>query len=511
MSADHREWSRGPYRVEMTCQLRFDGPLHIGSGQRLEAATDSPILLHPGSTEPWLPGSSTRGVIRDWCVREAPLLGVSESVLRRLFGYTSDNSNHDRQGRLRVFDATLRGRSDVRDHVRINRQWGAADNGGKFDRGIADPGRQQDVEIRMVYEGNSADDPELLLLRAAAKAMEQGALFFGGHSAFGLGMVREAAVSWTTLDRRSPEELTSFLNDRLAGRSALSAVKPAPTLSADVYELRKNDATKASSENRPLPWSWLKLHLAVQFDGPMLTVGPYTSDDPASTAANVDATFLLDSHGQPVWPGSSIRGVIAERAKRIASTLGPAHEQVAEALFGFVREGTLLPEEDKARRGLLHVGEGHLIDANNNDVAPADVKTVLLNHVAIDRVTGFAADKRLFSTLALASPRFRTTCVVRWRHSDDDEQAAVALLLFVLRDMQQGLMWAGSRTTRGYGHVKTVGLISAQLSRIVVNGGKPSRVFDSVGPSQDGWLPLLATQLDGPAKAWRAKMEKVAS
>jgi CRISPR/Cas system CMR subunit Cmr4 (Cas7 group RAMP superfamily) len=79
------ELSRGPHLVTIECNLTFDGPLHVGTGERLSVFTDAP-LLRDGSDNPVLPGSSIRGVLRDWCEREAALLDVDRGALFRLFG-----------------------------------------------------------------------------------------------------------------------------------------------------------------------------------------------------------------------------------------------------------------------------------------------------------------------------------------------------------------------------------------------------------------------------------------
>jgi len=124
--------SRGSFRVEIHCPLQVSGPLHVGSGQRLSTMSDAPILRLSDGTA-YIPGSTPRGVIRDWCEREAPRLGVSRAALTRLFGpglseraqrastalrslARGDGSNpDDRQGRLIVRDLKLPDKWEVRD------------------------------------------------------------------------------------------------------------------------------------------------------------------------------------------------------------------------------------------------------------------------------------------------------------------------------------------------------------------------------------------------------------
>lgn len=133
-------------------------------------------------------------------------------------------------------------------------------------------------------------------------------------------------------------------------------------------------------------------------------------------------------------------------ARKVASVTNGADALVA-------LQGTL------GQKTLLFVGEGR---------AGADVPAIVMDHVAIDRVTGFAVNEHLFSTQALQSPAFTSRLVVRWHDNDPVHgpvhRRAVALLLFVLRDAQQSALWLGSRTTRGYGHIKTVDIVAATVS-----------------------------------------------
>jgi CRISPR/Cas system CSM-associated protein Csm3 (group 7 of RAMP superfamily) len=123
----------------------------------------------------------------------------------------------------------------------------------------------------------------------------------------------------------------------------------------------------------------------------------------------------------------------------------------------------------------------------------------VLNHVAIDRITGFAVDHELFNAVALASPVFATEVCVRWR-DDEVDRCAVALLLLALRDAEEGWLWAGSRTTRGYGHIGSVGLNCGRLSTVLGNGrGREEHDIAS------GRIADLAFRLDQVFASWTSQ------
>ena len=446
--------SRGPLRVELACDLEFTGPLHVGTGEALSVATDAPLLRDAGGIV-WLPGSSIRGVLKDWCEREAPLLGIERAYVRRLFGVTpgpDTTRQDDWQGRLTVLDLELNEPSmlQVRDHVKIRRDWGAAEKGAKFDQEIA---YQPCGILRLIYEGDTLDDPELVLLKSASVALRDGLLAFGGKTGWGLGAAAtrkiendSEAIRWSWVDRAEPRNLSAYLKSKL--REPTQAVSKA-ALMTDVNEpTAKSAAARARSGDEPAAWSWLRMDIRLAFDGPMLVAGIDTSapdNAPFSTERQeADAAWQTRPDGTPIIPGSALRGPLRALADRIAKTLGI--DRLSNLLFG---------SEDA--QGLIRIEEATLIGT---------AKHVFLNHVAIDRVTGFAATNLLFSTAALASPCFRSAILVRWNHDDSPHLQAVALLLFALRDAMERGLWIGSRTTRGYGYVRSFDIERAWWSLV---------------------------------------------
>lgn len=458
---------RGPWVLEARCDVTWAGAVHVGSGERLSALSDAPLLRDAEGCF-WLPGSSVRGVFRDWCEREAPMLGCSREDFIRLFGpATGEMKKHDRSGRLSVRDALVRipedgPKDEVQDHVRIEPRTGAAADKGKFDQEVARPAM---TTLVLRYEGDGPEDPEVRLLVAAVEALRQGVLGLGAKTGWGLGCPRKVDVTWNAASRGRPDPLASWLATRLAGQESLAPLDPEPTTG--------KAQTAVAHDPSAVPWTWLRLDLALQFDGPMLVAGPdRQAERTGDLGRNVRAGYLADPDGRPLLEGSSLRGAMQAHARRIATTLDVP--DVANTLFGTIRD-----DKDGGQRGLLRVWPGVFtgpyVSVTKPQVASEPVReedrdqkepaTVVLDHVAIDRVTGFAAENRLFSTLALASPRFDTSLVVRWRPGMDDPRS-LALLLFTLRDMTDGWLWVGSRTTRGYGHLKQVSIQGGVLSTI---------------------------------------------
>lgn len=426
--------ARGPYRVEITCPLAFDGPLHVGAGERLSAETDAP-LRKGAAGRFYLPGSSVRGVIRDVCEREAALLGVGPEALLRLLGPPRGGrrDESDRQGRLEVLDVEFeRVTTQVVDRVRHERNTGTAAPGGKFDLEVA---WVSGGALALVYHGDGTSDPELRLIDRAVELLQKGIVAFGAGAGGGLGMVtsdREEKREQVH-DRGDPRQLAAFLQQRLGSESV------------DGASVRKHPIAETAGGimNAPAPWCWLELVLDIGFDGPMLVAMSRPAERKRLEGEKEpDATWFSDRAGTPWLPGTGLRGAIHAHADRLVNTVD--RRDLATTLFGEVHG------DDTGQRGLALMGWG--------SVANSPSSSVVLNHVAIDRLTGFAATGRLFSCEALASPVFRHRLLLRWDAGDEQQAAAAFLMLLCLRELEQRLLGVGSRTTRGYGEIASVKL-----------------------------------------------------
>ena len=242
-----------------------------------------------------------------------------------------------------------------------------------------------------------------------------------------------------------------------------------------------------------MPLSWLRLTINWAFDGPMLVAastpafhrtdlyrpaGPVGRWEPNE----VDATFYVDPDGKPVIPGSSIRGAVRAYCDRIAATIGGDAVGVGRRLFGWVDE-----DEKDAARGHVRFCDARI--CGDEDAAKPQ------NHVAIDRVTNFAAEGRLFSTLGLESPSFSSDVLLLIDAGNRESLRGLVLLLMALRDAQAGLVWMGSRTTRGYGHMHaTVTAVRGSLIE-----GNSRRDFGNE-PGTTLWK--VAEYFEGATEAW---------
>jgi hypothetical protein len=301
--------SRGAFRLELECRIDFMGPLAVGTADGRNLRTDSPVLLDDAG-RPRLPGSSVRGVLRDWCAREAPVWGIPSSCVVSLFGSDPDlrtsrfarrqeYARAARQGRLTVHDIVIDTEHDteIRDRVRIDPAYGAADRNGKFSREVAVVPRGV---LRLVYQGSAIDDPEVWLLMLGLKALHDGVLAFGSGSGCGLGVVRAEGLSGHAWNRADDLELSAYLLARLGTEQAERASSGVDvTARLKTMLMQTPPLVPPGEEELPGPgaaaWSWLRLTINIQFDGPMLVADFYRGFDLGSNEARADARTSVSS------------------------------------------------------------------------------------------------------------------------------------------------------------------------------------------------------------------------
>ena len=438
-----------PYRIEVSGVLKTEGPLHIGTGQDLSLETDSPVLRTEG--EPYIPGSSLRGVLRSHLEAEASLLGCKAREIESLFGKVESGHrvNKSAVGRLTVSDAhrvpTAPSVSEIRDHVRIDRRSGSAARGAKFDSEVLLEGAT--FEFHASYEGDSEKDRELVLLHEAVKRLESGELRIGAKSGWGYGKVWLQEPTYRVFKRDSDQGIADYLAHRLGMRVG-TTTRPWGGL----------DGAKPISESGPAS-SVAVFSIVLRFEGPVLVKAPIPPSQSAAAgdeslpqtyaAAGLhqaDHVFVsTGQNGRYYLPGSSLRGVLRSQAARISQS---RRNQVEDLLFGVV----------KKRQAACHKGQ---IEVEDSVLLSGD--PIYLDHVAIDRITAAAADGKKFSTCGLISPTFRTSVRV---HYQPGQEAILALWGFLLRDLVEGRLWAGSGTTRGYGYIRRADIESVSLNLV---------------------------------------------
>jgi CRISPR/Cas system CSM-associated protein Csm3 (group 7 of RAMP superfamily) len=188
-------------RYRFLGELLAKTPVHIGSGKEETWGVDMPILLSP-EEEPYIPGSSLKGVVRSCAERTlrsvaAPHVdGEKEPcamcLAARVFGSQSQAS------KVLFRDCPSKGSSrDYRFGIGIDRKTKTVADGALFSIEFVPTGARFQVEI---LADNLADE-ELGILCVGLNPLVEGHASLGGGKSRGLGAVK---LDFTKIEKISP-------------------------------------------------------------------------------------------------------------------------------------------------------------------------------------------------------------------------------------------------------------------------------------------------------------------
>lgn len=152
-------------------------------------------------------------------------------------------------------------------------------------------------------------------------------------------------------------------------------------------------------------------------------------------------------NGRPIVPGSAWKGVIRSRAEYIIRSVH-GEDAACQQKEGTCQQPVGGPCPACAVFG--HQGQRGLLAFRDSDIEDAAEADPPRTHVGIDRVTGGSRDALLFETAPLTAGQLR----LRIDALSDPPPWTRNLIGHVLRDIGDGLIGVGSRTTRGLGTLR---------------------------------------------------------
>ncbi len=462
-------------RLHISGRLVAVTALHVGGLDGDDALTDLP-LARDGLGRVYLPGTSLAGALRALATE---VLADRGDLLDELFGpptrpADTEPADAGSASRVTIADATATARNvreEIRDGVGIDRVSGAAAFAIKFDRAVVPAGTA--FRFGLVLEvpaGGSGDELQAALAAVLQAAEEPWSL--GAARTRGLGQVKltELAVDWRGLAR---DELLGWL---AGGRGS------ARTLD----DLRAKATTVGAAARQPL-----RITVAWQPRGPLMVNAGMDGSDVDQVPL---VTGTADGNVALVLPGGSIKGALRTRAELILRTvLGVDGTDVATTPAGFLGQleepaldlvhwlfglggqpaenasaavdgrqkglGALAVADCLAPLAVTRAQWQAIVNAPNEAAFRTARDAAGLSgwakamHVAVDRWTGGAAENLLFSVLEPFGVAWKPIelTVDLGRLPESKRDAALALLLFVLRDFATGAIPLGFGVNRGLG------------------------------------------------------------
>lgn len=494
--------SRWVIRAELTT----DGPLHVGDGsareihQRLKPA-DKQKQEHDVSTvctdfqgRACVPGSSIKGALRAR-VKASLRRGMSGDgeAWWRLLGLEQADKEGAEGGQVEFSDALIldkappleflpmaaekpRGKQDIQDgappywlaerftgvavSVSLDRQTRAAREALLYHLEYVPCG----VTFTFEMTGDNLSDDDVARLLALLDTFndEENPVSLGAQASNSWGRVRCAPPIlsvYTSADLQ--RDLAGWLHGDGSHTQAAgyAACREVDEETRRAIHARKHDLR--ASGKKPLNVS-VRLH----FPGPLLVCDPQQDERVARASKdNVppgqkppDATPILDERGLPMIPAKAVRGVLRSRAEMILRTLGlPALPPYDTPAVGSIAEVAALDLANQlfgasGWRSPLQLAPLRFQDRNAQGQA---VNPAWLNQefVANDRFTGGGSEGKKFNARAVVGATFEGSFTL-----DPERIAALpastmahGLLALVLRDLAEGDLTFGSKSSIGYG------------------------------------------------------------
>jgi len=419
------------------CQLKLESATRLGG--RTGGPVDMPVLRDSLKGCPLLTGSTLAGSLRSCLADRLAGYGTQEvAEVAALFGSSRGDDNGS-QSPLIVFDSygklPDKQHVEIRDNVKIDGPHGTAESRKKFDGEVLPAGTSFPIRLELVVpqpidDGKTPSEEQLLsLMLAALDGLASGDISLGARRSRGMGRLAtgqwkarrfdfstaDGWLKWLKSDAELPLENMKAHDSAQAACGIQSAIARKLTLSVDQRER-------------------VRITAKLTFSGGLLVRSP-------ARQADAPDVVHVKSGGQSVLPGTSLAGVLRNRAIRIARLVGGSAsttdkaDKFVDELFGPQLYGTsdrnFNPQASKLRVSESAVHGG---------------KRLRPTRIRIDRFTQGVFESALFDE----EPDFggRVTVTLELRNPAEGQ---LGLLLLLVKDLLSGDIAVGGTASVGRG------------------------------------------------------------
>ncbi|MBD2028258.1 RAMP superfamily CRISPR-associated protein [Leptolyngbya sp. FACHB-711] len=451
-------------RIQVKGTLVAQSPIHVG-GIASDPDVDMSLAID-GQGRFYIPGTSLAGALRNW-------LKENELEDETIWGPRLTKGDDDRGHASFIIldDGVVSGRVfEVRDGVGIDRVFGSAADGIKYNRAVLP--KESKIDFGMMLDLQKAGQDGENWLGTLIQALEKGEVRLGASKTRGLGRVKleNASVSRYGLNNREAMLRT------LRGQGQALTLQP--------QQIRATSRLSVEILWQPLG----SLMVKAEADGIAVDMLPLVS-----TVGDQVALVL---------PGSSIKGALRSQAERILCTvlslpvkdedkskqrfqqqLEDPRLRMTQLIFGIAAKDYIGNRSENSSENLStpQLGLGALAiddcycekkiqpDQWQAIAAAKDSKELMellkatplkdtqqAFHVAVDRWTSGAAEGFLYSNLEPFGLKWDAiSLTLNLNRIPLNEQApAIALLLITLRDLAAGRIPLGYGVNRGMGAIQ---------------------------------------------------------
>lgn len=412
----------------ITARLRFDTPGGVAGTEAREQPDGSvlPLRTLPDGETVHIPGSSVAGNLRAHCTASglADLFGDTPEVLKAK--KNRKNTEPAVPSSIQVLGTAFPKRPDTVNHTRnaSDRFRGAARTHYIHRVEMLTPGTTFDVVLRW-------DDADPERREEFLRALQSWRPMLGRGVSYGAGRCSLVAWELTEYDLSTENGLLAWLRD--------GAEDPCPEPTRRLPEFGLDDSDLLIDAR-------LSIVDAIHCG---------TDRDPEASSGN--SLRMYGYGGKHVVPGSTLKGVLRSRAEYICRVLDvdACRDQACGQcrpcrLFGFAGRPREKAGPPRAQRSRITVEDAVILA--EGEPATKSVRP----HVAIDRFTGGAQDEALFEhdVIERGSFALRVRRLPPVEADPEEERRDLMLLHAVLKDLDDGYIGIGARTTAGFGTVR---------------------------------------------------------
>lgn len=414
-------------------------PIRIASGQE-DGVTDI-LILKNKQNEAFIPGTSLAGVLR---ANISDIYG--EEAAGQLFGSIKDNETSGEQSMLNISDIVLSGSEIIyRDGVAIDTYRGVGKDGSKYDFEMLDRGSEGELLIEITVR--QADYEKMVNTGFIHSGFENSGALYKDMAATiadlltgGVNVGSLTTKGFGLIASKEPAEVVCF--DFKGGSS----------FEQWIDYIKQGNLTEAEYVGNPLSltsaaYSTIKVEASFDLRSSLI-IRDYDAAEERNDALGKDdnkklSSVQMMSGDSFIIPGTSIKGVLRNRAKKILMTLSGAKNAATDSflnsLMGFA-------DKKASSKSRLSVEEVYIAE------------DALTKHShsrnRIDRFTGSTVDGALFTEEPVwqqqkGSAPVRLSITIR-----NASKAEAGLLLLLVKDLWLGSLAIGGGKSIGRGTLR---------------------------------------------------------
>lgn len=421
------------------CCILIEGelvsPLLAGSGQSEESDYD---FICDAEGWPYVPGSTLAGVFRHYLLT---IFGDGKrKAVEQLFGSTAGKSRLHCY-HLQLIDPLL----SRRDGVKLD-QYKTAENQAKYTLQIVERDALFELRVEWIIRAESAqtETVEEELICELIDGIANGTLTIGAKGRRGFGELGLNQVSCSIFNHDAPDSSRKWLDWHWDNYD--KQMKWEPGTSGLLTECRMKQLNPIAVQHE------LKVPLKIRNT---IMIRQYTAKA-TQNGINHDYEQLksaVGKNGCAIIPGTSWAGAIRHHLASMLEELGIEQEEAQRKLtllFGSLIDGT----KPNAKRNNLSVSRLRIAES-----VIEGGKELPTTRTAIDRFTGGVVSGSLFTSRPWVHGK--TKLIIRWQDEAGEltKEAICGLLLWIIRDLQDGVLAVGGETAIGRGLLEACGEI----------------------------------------------------